>query len=72
MANNYIACSASDIPDRVRFDVPRRHQGQIVEIAYGGFSRYEHDHGDPYMRRLDRSIGPNAHEYFRLRAGESR
>jgi hypothetical protein len=55
MSKRYIECRESDIPAGVRFDVPRRHQGQIVEVAFGGFDRAEHDHGDPYKRITDRS-----------------
>lgn len=51
----YVPCRETDIPDGVRFDVPRKHQGQIVEIAYGGFDRGEHGHGDPYKRSHDQS-----------------
>jgi len=61
----YVRCNESDVPERVRFDVPRANQGQIVEIAYGGFGRYEHDVGDPYKRVIDRSIGPDAAIYYR-------
>jgi hypothetical protein len=65
-ATKYERINAKEIPTAVRFDVPRPNQGQIIEVAYGGFSRYEHDDGAEYMRRLDRSIGPDAYEYYRL------
>lgn len=64
--NKYIRCEKRDIPTGVRFDVPRRNQGQAVEVAYGTFGRYEASNGDPYKRVLDRSIGPDAVTYYRL------
>mgnify|MGYP001578250302 CR=1 FL=1 len=53
-----------EVPNAVRFDVPLRNQGQIIEIAYGGFGRAEHDDGDPYKRVHDRSDGTIT--YYRL------
>lgn len=53
----YAPCRAEEIPAGVRFDVPRRNQGQMIEIAYGGFGRAEHGPGDEYMRRRDLSNG---------------
>lgn len=41
----------------VRFDVPRRNQGQIVEVAYGALGAGEAGRGDPWMRVIDRSDG---------------
>lgn len=64
--HKYVRCSENDIPAGVRFDVPQRNAGQIVEIAYGGLGRAEHDEGDEYMRRHDRSLGPLAFEFYRL------
>lgn len=64
MDHNYIRCTLNEIPDGVRFDVTMRNQGQIVEIAYGGFGRAEHDAGDPYKRVTDHSDGSVT--YFRL------
>lgn len=55
----YQEISAEKVPAKVRFDVPRRCQGQMVEVAYGGFSRGEHGHGDLYMRITNYSIAPN-------------
>lgn len=55
MPANYIPCREIDVPEGVRFDVPRRHQGQIVEVAYGGWGRGEHDEGDEYRRVIDKS-----------------
>jgi hypothetical protein len=60
----YTPCSATDIPEGVRFDIPRRNQGQTIEVAYGGFSRAGHDEGDDYRRTLDRSTGETT--YARL------
>lgn len=61
----YRAIPESEIPDGVRFDVTRRNQGQIIEVAYGGKSRYEHGEGDRYQRVLDRSMGPDAYTFYR-------
>ena len=65
---NYIEINEDQIPAGVRFDVPARNQGQIVEIAYGGYDRAEHDEGDPYQRVIDKSepVGTAARvRYFR-------
>lgn len=51
----YVPVAESAIPSGVRFDVPRRNQGQTVEVSYGDFGRSEHDRGDLYMRIEDRS-----------------
>jgi hypothetical protein len=61
---HYVPCREEDVPDNVRFDVPARHGGHTVEVAYGGFSRAAHDAGDPYKRVHDRSIGGTT--YYRL------
>lgn len=68
MTTNYVytRCAVTAIPTGVRFDVPRASQGQIVEVAFGGFDRCEHDDGAPYMRRHDRSMGSAGVEYYRL------
>lgn len=66
MNARYVVIAKADIPPGVRFDIPRRNQGQIIEIAYGGFSRAEHDDGDPYMSIRDWGIGPDAVHYYRL------
>lgn len=66
MANKsfrYEPCNLSDIPDGVRFDVPRRNQGQIIEVAYGDFGRSPNDNGDPWKRVVDRSDG--SVQYYR-------
>lgn len=60
----YVEIRESEVPARVRFDVPGRLQGQIVEIAYGGWSRGEHDEGDPYQRVTDRSL-VNSRRYYK-------
>lgn len=52
----YEEIPADQIPAGVRFDVPPRHSGQIVEIAYGGFDRTVHDEGDLYRRETDQSV----------------
>ncbi len=65
MKTQYIKIDMSEVPSGVRFDVPRHNQGQIVEIAYGGFDRAEHGNGDPYKRVRDRSDGSIV--YYRRR-----
>lgn len=57
---SYIECSAREVPDRVRFDISRRNQGQIIEVAYGGYSAAEHGPGDPFKRVEDRSVEPSS------------
>lgn len=51
----YEPIAEREVPLNVRFDVPRRNQGQMIEIAYGGTGRYEHDDGDAYKRIFDAS-----------------
>lgn len=64
--HNYVKISKERLPEKVRFDVPPQNQGQIVEVAYGGFGRHEHCAGDPYMKTTDRS--DRSVEYYRLEA----
>lgn len=52
----YSTVASSRVSDRVRFDVPHRNLGQIVEVAYGGYGRVEHEYGAPYKRVIDRSL----------------
>jgi hypothetical protein len=52
----YIVCSKSEIPEGVRWDVPGRHQGQIIEIAYGAFGATGFDDGAPYRKVTDQSL----------------
>lgn len=67
--HEYISCQAGDIPAGVRWTTPRRNQGQIVTVSYGGFGKGEMDEGDPYMSRQNASL-PSGHkgreEFFRL------
>lgn len=65
MTTKYVPCAAHEIPAKVRFDVPGQNQGQIIEVAYGGFGAAEHGDGDDYKRVHDRSIGPAAITYYR-------
>jgi hypothetical protein len=53
----YTPISEDKVPAGVRFDCPRRLQGQTIEREFGGFSRSEHDDGDLYMRVTDRTTG---------------
>ena len=48
--SDYVKVTAQAVPANVRFDVPGANQGQMIEVAYGGFSHYAHGAGDPYMR----------------------
>jgi hypothetical protein len=61
----YVPCSKTDIPETVRFDVPGRLQGQMIEVAFGGFGRYEHDEGDLYKRVTDRGGTGGPPNYYR-------
>lgn len=60
----YIPCEENEVPGNVRFDCPRSMQGQMVEVEYGGHSRYEHGAGDPWKRITDRSA--RTVRYFKL------
>jgi hypothetical protein len=55
----YVEVAASGFISDLRWDVPRRNAGQIVEVAYSAFppSRGEADHGDKYKRVYDASTG---------------
>lgn len=46
-----------EVPAEIRFDVPARNQGQIVEVSYGTFDRGEAGSADPYMQVHDHSDG---------------
>lgn len=69
----YIEISARDLPATTRWDTPREHQGQIVEVSYSwGVPGVEEeaDRGSPYQRVIDRSIGAGP-QYYRLRIDAS-
>lgn len=66
MGKKYIKIEAGQIPEGIRFDVPGRAGGQVVEIAYGTFGRGEASRGDPYKRITDRSRPHAEPEYYRL------
>jgi hypothetical protein len=53
----YQQVPASEIPATIRWDVARRDQGQIVEVAYADYpaGRYEASVGSPYKRITDQS-----------------
>ena len=57
MSTHYAPCPETDIPSSVRFDTPRSHQGQIVEVSYADWprSRSEAGPGSLYRRTVDRS-----------------
>ena len=61
----YIPCDLADIPNGVRFDVPRQNQGQIVEVAYGVIGRAPGERGDAWKSVTDRSISTTP-KYYRL------
>lgn len=65
MKTAYASIKERDVPTGVRFDTPARNQGQIVERAYGGFRKGEHDDDDPYMRVVDRSRPLDPPKYYR-------
>lgn len=66
MKSRYIECNERDIHQGARFDVPMRNQGQHIEVAYGGFGRYENDEGAPFKRVTDRSVGTGQVTFYRL------
>jgi hypothetical protein len=54
----YRPVSKSVVPAGLRWDVPQRNQGQIVEVAYAEpGSRAEAGNGDKWQRVTDRSDG---------------
>lgn len=62
----YVEVPANTVPAGLRWDVPARNQGQIVEVAYAcPGSRAEAGHGDPWMWVFDRSDRTST--YYRLR-----
>ena len=50
----YEIVKAAEVPSGVRWAVPRKNQGQIVEVAYGDLGS-EPEAGDPWMRIVDSS-----------------
>lgn len=67
--SKYTKMSSAPTARILRWDVPARHQGQIVEHAFSAFGRGEADEGDAYMRITDKSLPPGAHgrvEYYSL------
>lgn len=62
----YVPISADQIPSGVTWNVPRRHRGQMIEVAYGGWGRAaQHDEGDEYKRETDLSLHPQATSCYR-------
>lgn len=57
--HKYVTVSRSALPSDLRWDVPRRNQGQIVETAYADepTSADEACYGSKYRRVTDRSDG---------------
>lgn len=60
-----LRCTEADMPAGVRFDVPGRNAGQMVEIAYGTFGRGAAGEGDPWQMITYHAEG-GRREYFRL------
>ena len=60
---NYLEVPAGKVPGSIVFTVPRRHQGQAVEVAYsrgipaGTGANMDADDGDPWKRVTDGSDG---------------
>lgn len=69
----YEPCSAATVPSGVVWDVPPQHQGQHVTVAYARFpgEKTPACDGAKFKRVTDRSVGAQAHEYFRLLGGAS-
>lgn len=61
----YIPIDPTSLPSAIRFDVPKRNQGQTVEYAYGGYDRAEHDDSAPFMRITDSSFESHSPERVR-------
>lgn len=67
MATKYAPIKREKIPAKVRFDVPPQSQGQIVEVAYGGFETTAgHCDGAPYKRVTDTSVSGHPTTYYAL------
>jgi hypothetical protein len=69
--SEYEKCRSEEVPAGLVWVVPRRNQGQIVEVAYatgvpaGRSCNYDADEGDPWQRTTDSSDGSVT--YARLR-----
>lgn len=66
----YQQVQANEVPKGIRFDVPARNQGQIIEVAYGDRMAVtaENDAGAPWKRVTDTSLPPGHPErvtYYR-------
>ena len=64
-AVRYMQVDPKSIPAGVRFDIPGRNGGQMIEVAYGDFSRSEHGWGDRWRRVRNLSVGSDT-RYYRL------
>jgi hypothetical protein len=55
----YLSVKESELPKGLRFDVPRREQGQIIEVAYADDPPEEGEacNGSKYRRESDQSDG---------------
>lgn len=65
--SRYALIDRSELPANLRWDVPRRNQGQTVEVAYAHQTpktRSEADDGDHYKRVTDHS--DRSVTYYRL------
>jgi hypothetical protein len=59
MRVTYMSVSRDKLPEELRFDVPREHQGQTIEVAYADYPTEagEACNGAKYRRETDRSDG---------------
>lgn len=66
--NRYTYRQVAEAPEGLRWDVPRRHQGQRVTVAYATpGTRYEQDEGAEWRRVSQASYPPR---YYRLVADD--
>ena len=69
-ASTYQQVGPEAIPGGLCWDA--QDSGQFVVVCYAGYGRAQAGDGDRYKRITDRSIGPQAHRYFkRVCCGET-
>ena len=62
----YEVIDPADVPADLRWETPRRHQGQHVERSYAtSRPAAANDLGDPWMRIVDHSVRPPETTYYR-------